>query len=327
MSERAKAPWGVERRSPERLARDRADVLAKKPSAVQLRLIESAAAPEPLDGTGIAYLHSVLAQCSLPYRDPGETYKWDRNNGRAWIMLRAGDYIHPDTLLPAEAGLPFGPKARLILAHVSTEAKVTGQQEIETSATLTGFVTRALDLDPKGRNMRTVKEQIMRLAACRITLGMVESGRTVHLRSDLVSGFDVWSEREEGERVLWPRTIRLSDQYFRSLQEHAVPLSEAHLKGLSHTALGLDIYTWLAQRLHRVMPGLPTLIPWATLHSQFGEGYAEVRQFRAAFKVALNQVLAVYGKAHVEQSQRGLLLHHSQPPVPPTITYNMRKIL
>ena len=38
--------------------------------------------------------------------------------------------------------------------------------------------------------------------------------------------------------------------------------------------MGLDIYTWLAQRLHRVNPSKPQFIPWPRLHEQFGQNYA-----------------------------------------------------
>jgi len=55
--------------------------------------------------------------------------------------------------------------------------------------------------------------------------------------------------------VLWPSVIRLSHEYFTSLQNHAVPLDEQALGGLAHSAMALDTYAWLAQRLHRVPQG------------------------------------------------------------------------
>jgi hypothetical protein len=52
--------------------------------------------------------------------------------------------------------------------------------------------------------------------------------------------------------VLWPSTIQFSTRYFESLMKHAVPLNETAIARLSHNAMALDVYTWLAQRLHRV---------------------------------------------------------------------------
>ena len=55
--------------------------------------------------------------------------------------------------------------------------------------------------------------------------------------------------------------IRLSADYFESLQRHAVPLNKHYLSALSHSAMALDVYSWLAQRLHRIPKGNGTTLP------------------------------------------------------------------
>ncbi|QDU21877.1 hypothetical protein [Urbifossiella limnaea] len=75
------------------------------------------------------------------------------------------------------------------------------------------------------------------------------------------------------------------------------------------------MYVWLAQRLHRVQPGRPQLVPWANLHDQFGQGYARVRDFRAKFLETLRQVTAVYPDARLTADEQGVTLEHSPPPV------------
>jgi hypothetical protein len=109
--------------------------------------------------------------------------------------------------------------------------------------------------------------------------------------------------------------VQLSLDYWESLKAHAVPLDETAVGGLSHSALALDIYAWLAQRLHRVPEGAPALLVWPILHDQFGLGYARLNDFRKYFKVALNQVGAVYPKARVELDRRGMTIRNSPPPV------------
>ena len=61
-------------------------------------------------------------------------------------------------------------------------------------------------------------------------------------------------------------------------------------------ALALDIYAWLAQRLHRIPAGKPARISWAALHGQFGQGYnpEHIDKFRQVFRVALKEVLTLY---------------------------------
>jgi Plasmid encoded RepA protein len=114
---------------------------------------------------------------------------------------------------------------------------------------------------------------------------------------------------------LWPSTIRLSQDYFTSLQEHAVPLNEADLAALAHSALALDLYAWLAQRLHRVTPLKPVFITWAALKQQFGPDYGQMFNFKRMFRIAFRQVRARYQRAIIELDDRGITLHHSLPPV------------
>ena len=120
--------------------------------------------------------------------------------------------------------------------------------------------------------------------------------------------------------MFWPSTIRLSADYFASLQRHAVPLDRHHLAALSHSAMALDVYAWLAQRLHRVGKGKGTPLPWTAVAAQFGgSGYERIRKFRDNFKVAFGQVKTVYRGARVDVSEQGLMLWNSAPPVPPKL--------
>jgi hypothetical protein len=59
-----------------------------------------------------------------------------------------------------DVGLPFGPKPRLVLFHLNAEALRTQSPLIELEDSLTAFVKRTLGLDPKGRNIRIVKDQL-----------------------------------------------------------------------------------------------------------------------------------------------------------------------
>jgi hypothetical protein len=94
-----------------------------------------------------------------------------------------------------------------------------------------------------------------------------------------------------------------------------VPLNETAVARLSHSAMGLDIYTWLAQRLHRIDPSKPGFVPWVSLKEQFGHGYDRMDNFKRAFRTTLQQVTAVYREAKLDMDGRGMKLFHSRPPV------------
>jgi hypothetical protein len=135
------------------------------------------------------------------------------------------------------------------------------------------------------------------------------------VNSQVVTAFELWPELDERQRVLWPSTIQLSRDYFDSLQEHAVPLNEADLAALAHSALAIDLYCWLAQRLHRVTPTKPAFITWAALKQQFGPDYGRMADFKKFFRRALRQVRARYNQALLDLDDHGITLHHSLPPV------------
>jgi len=79
--------------------------------------------------------------------------------------------------------------------------------------------------------------------------------------------------------------------------------------------MALDIYAWLAQRLHRIPRERPQSISWTALKGQFGEDYKRIRDFRRIFLISLMQVLTQYPDAKVEENGYGMTLFSSQPPV------------
>lgn len=286
----------------------------KPPSAQKRRLFEL---PALNADEAILYQHSVLCQTCLPFRDPGDDVrKWERANGLVSLLLAAGQAFHPDTRRFIDVGLPFGPKPRLVLYHLNAEALRTQSPTIELEDSLTAFVKRTLGLDPGGRTIRTVKDQLTRLSAADFRIGtVVGEGKAVTLKGSVIEGFELWVTRDPQQRVLWPTTVQFSQRYFDSLMKHAVPLNETAIARLSHSAMALDIYTWLAQRLHRVEEGKTPLVPWASLWEQFGNGYAQIRQFRWTFTRTLKQVKVVYPEAKFELTPQGMKLRHSLPPV------------
>jgi len=270
----------------------------------------------------IAYQHTVLCQTCLPYRNPGDAVRvWEREQGNVALRVEAGAADHPETNRWIELGLPFGPKARLILAHLNAEALRTGSPEIEVERSLTAFVRRLQDLTkrgktgPNGQEIRAFKDQLGRLSAALLRVATIKDNRTFQIDGKVVSGFDLWFPKNERQRVLWSSTIQLSLDYFVSLQKHAVPLDERALAALSHSAMALDIYAWLAQRLHRIPHGKPQSITWAALKGQFGVDHSRMNNFKAVFRTAMLQVLGCYPKAKVEANHKGLILKHSPPPV------------
>ena len=67
--------------------------------------------------------------------------------------------------------------------------------------------------------------------------------------------------------------------------------------------------------MHRIPPGKAQFIHWPGLQEQFGQGYAELRNFRPFFLRMLKQVKAAYPEAKIDADKKGLYLWQSPPPV------------
>ncbi len=271
----------------------------------------------------ISFQHTILCQTSLPYRNPGdEVREWDRRCGMAHLLIQAGSALNPETNEFVKLGLPFGPKPRLIMCYLNAEALKKGSPVVEVQDSLTGFVKRIQDPDGKGKNaapngyeIRAFKNHLSRLSVAEVTLGMVKDDKAHQINSHFVDAFELWFPKDVNQRVMWPSTIQLNDRYYESLTKHAVPLDERALSALSHSAMALDIYSWLAQRLHRIEPGKTNFVAWANLKEQFGQGYKKMNKFREVFNRTLRQVLQQYQVANFEIDGRGMYLKHSLPPV------------
>ena len=167
-----------------------------------------------------------------------------------------------------------------------------------------------------------LKKQLQALAACRMTLGMTDGDRVSTIDAKPIKRFDAWllnGDHDGSQRTLWPGELELSEDFFDTLTRHAVPLDFRALGALKHSALALDIYTWLAHRLPRVTNPIGSKVSWSNLKDQFGQDYGRSKDFKKAFRHALRQVCTVYPDARLRDFPGGLILQPSRSPVPRTM--------
>lgn len=272
------------------------------------------------------FQHAILCQVYLPYRDPGDNVtEWVRQQGKAFFGIQCTKVLNPETgQLDLTLGLPFGPKARLILTHINTLALKQKTALIQIPRTFSSFIT-AMGLSRNGYQIDAIKNQMARLAASMVTIAFTHSEpnsgtRAAQVDSKIINGFDLWFPKDQNQRVLWGSTIKLSDDYFNSLMEHAVPLDKEHLAKLSNNSMALDIYSWLAQRLHRISKERREFIHWQGLKEQFGESIIRLDHFKTHFRKNLKMVLGQYQNARIEEDlNKGFYLYQSQPPVAPKL--------
>lgn len=214
-----------------------------------------------------------------------------------------------------EQPMPAGPKPRLALIHINSEAVRTRSPLVEVDGSARHFMERlGLNTDG-GSSYALFKREMKALAACRMTLGFrgLHGSTTVDVKP--IQRFDAWATPDDPTGI-WPGQIGLSQEYFETLLAHAVPLDARALSALSHSALAIDAYQFFARRLFSLSKSVN--ITWAQFHTQFGQEYVgkdPVKDFQREWWPACRAALTVYPDATVERVHGGLLLHPSPPPI------------
>ena len=292
-------------------------------SPIKQRLLKSAVhigqhEPEKYE---VTYQHKVLAQTCLPYRNPGdEVAEWIRQGNNTALMIQAMKVLNPKTGKTITPGLPYGPKARLLMIYINEQAVLQNSPLIDVEEHMTGFLREVHGRPLDGRQIRQYKNQMARIAACDFSITVALSKeRTVTEGGRIVRRFDLWFPKDGNQKVLWSSQIQLSEEYFQSLKKYLVPLNRHAIGALSNNAMGLDIYAWLAQRLHHISNQRQQFVSWKNLKDQFGQGYDKMKNFKRVFRETLAMVLTQYPQArrHItEDTNKGYYLEKSEPPVP-----------
>jgi hypothetical protein len=215
-------------------------------------------------------------------------------------------------------GVPFGSHARLILLYLQTEALRTGSREVELGNSMRGWLAR-VGIPAGGMTGKSVRDQAERISRCKLTFDIATGGRSSGLVQQTIVDRALFIEADDGitQGRLSLETAKLSEGFFEQLKKHPVPLEEAAIKALSNNAPALDVYLWLAYRLHALTSN--RLVPWAALKAQFGTGFSKLYHFKNKFPGTLALAAAVYPGAKVEVTDEGVLLKSSRPPVAPRL--------
>lgn len=248
----------------------------------------------------VVFLNTVFCQCALPRRRC-EALQFTRRNGAAWIAVQAGQLDLGSG--PVQRFVPSGVMPRLLLAWLNTQLVRSRSVEFELGDTPRALL-RDLGLGGQAVRYAALQEALLDLAAARFQLGW--RGTTSSVQP--VESLQLWAQ---GQGVL-----TVDQAYAQHARAHAVPLDGRALAALSGSALGLDLYTWLASRLHRLEGELR--LGWTALHAQLGQEYSGSRavdDFRRRLKQALPEVLVQYPAARVTARPEGLVLGASAPPV------------
>lgn len=277
------------------------------------RVVEAAANWSADEDIGTGYMYSGWCQTALPHKRPiDNTAIWKLETDSMTLLVEPGVRVMPSGN-PAHVGVPFGAIARLILIYLQSEALRTGSRDVELGGSLRAFLGR-LGITVGGKTTKLVREQAERISRCRLTFHAARQGGSLLVNQNIVDvAMFVDDPSNAGQGTLFVETARLGEIFFLQLKKHAVPLDEAAIRHIRNSSMALDVYCWLAYRLHSL--SAPKPITWAALAGQFGAGIKLRKHFKPAFFESLYLAQAVYRDAKVEVTETGLILFPSPPPV------------
>jgi len=264
------------------------------------------------DTGDMAFGAKCLVAAALPYRNPKPEHlqngAWVRQNGNYTLWIQGG----PD-------GVPYGAYPRVFVIWLTTEAVRTQSRRIETGGTFREFCRKVhidTSMGARGSGRRFI-EQASKLLSSRAAFvtGSFDERRIrtefLQFSEDFEFFFDVSNPRQAS---VFESEIILTEKFFNEITTHSIPLDFRAVAALKQSPLELDIYQWLAYRMHSIKGrAMPT---WQQLHAQFGANHKELRFFKRDFLKSLHSVKQVYQGVRVDPTENGLILLPSLTPVP-----------
>lgn len=264
------------------------------------------------------YSYSGLCLTSLPHRKLKDDQAWERTVGPLTLIIEPGRIKlgeGPSKLL----GVPHGARARLILIYLQTQAVLTNSREVSLGRSMREWMGR-MGLSVGGETASALREQARRISTCSMRFSWQTQGRVGDKPSTMItneriikSGLFFHDHADPRQDALFEDRVLLDADFFDQLRKHPVPLRDAAIHQLKDSSTALDIYVWLAYRLHHLERRTP--IEWRSLYHQFGSGYRHQWGWKPKFIQALGEAVAAYPEASVDVEDDGIVLSPSPPPV------------
>jgi Plasmid encoded RepA protein len=258
------------------------------------------------DAERMGFTYSGFALTSLPHKPP-ETTTWRREGHNLTLVLQAGVDRNEKSL-----GLPYGSYARFILLFLQSEAIRTRSREIELGRSMKVWLG-SMGLSIGGKTYKQVNEQARRISGCTLTFYADRTGAQIRSRGGFVKSEITMTNVAGDQPALWQDRVMLDEDFYRALSEHPVPVSETALRAIGPRSMVIDIYIWLAYRLHALKRDVD--VSWPALYGQFGAGFKSIKRFKQHFADCVALAVAAYPEARVSISSRGMVLQPSRPAI------------
>jgi len=254
---------------------------------------------------------SIFAQASLPYRNPGKGINvYQKSNGNVTINICQG---YDDFSVPL--GYPYGALPRLIILYLATEAIRTKSREISLGYNITDFLNR-LNRSSDTRSRRRLIEQARRLFTCSFHFMGKSGGYVFGQNLNLIEQYSLWIGDGKNDLTpdLFAAKVQLNNEFFKEFTaNNCFPINIEQIKGISESALAIDLYMWLVRRLYILKS--PVNIEWCLLYTQFGMQYRRQRKFIEILRIEISRIKSIWPELSLDVSQNGITLKPSSLPI------------
>jgi hypothetical protein len=283
----------------------------------QRNLVDIAAEILADEAQKIGITYSGFCLTGFPHKRLADDAAWEKAGHNVSLLIEPGRIKTGPS--PAQfAGVPYGARARIIMIYLQTQAVRTESREVQLGRSMRDWMAR-MGVAVGGETARALRDQARRISTCHIrffwsaTDSTGRRGNGFTNGSIVKDGFFFREEADDEQGTLFEDAVTLDEAFYTALRAHPVPLLESAIKALKEKSLSLDIYIWLAYRLHSLKA--PTTLSWSAVTAQFGAGFRVPRQFKAYFLEALGAAMAAYPDARIDIEADGLRLHPSRPPI------------
>lgn len=274
------------------------------------------ASPSPAQAAELGFVTAAMVFAALPHRAvQGSIYK--RTHGDMTLTV----------MNDPDIGIPYGRYPRLLLAHICTLAKRTGQSRLILGETQAEFL-RQLGLNHDGGGQRgqsaILKLRTIQLLTSAIRLYNSQENKFSFMSMQVADQASlIWTPHgTKGgvEKYIWQGFIDLTSPFFQQCINHSFPIDFNVIKQL-RSSLGIDIYIWLTYRMNHLRK--PLRITWPQLKFQFGSEYSNdansIRAFKSKFCAQLSEVSRHYNLASVTAETQYLELRPSATHIAPVL--------
>lgn len=272
----------------------------------------------------------TMLQLNLPHSNQGNALEWKVRNGEARQLLVSGRFTNSkgasEPLL-----LPYGSFPRLLLLWLCVTVQFKGVRNVFLGHSIAAIFEK-LGFDRQGQRYETLNLHLPRLMHSEMVIsryfpeigdydiGNEEKypfqGEATRIeKQHLVNIVDNFKNKKSDGQAYY---IYLSESFYNAITENPLPIDLNHVKQLAKDggSYRLDIYSFLAERLHHIPENEPVQIERNDIADLFGAGASDKsRFFRETFKKNLDAVREIYSQANIEMHKGGLVLYRSPPPL------------